>query len=85
MPRVHGFRAAIAVAMTAAALAAPGAAHADSPGLVAAYGFEEPSGTTAVDSSGKGNTGTIREATRAAGKFGNGAVLRRRQRLGDGQ
>ena len=29
-------------------------------GLVAAYGFDEPSGATATDSSGSGNTGTIR-------------------------
>jgi hypothetical protein len=41
------------------------------PGLVAAYGFEE-SGGTALDSSGRGNTGTIREATRVAGRFGQG-------------
>ncbi len=71
MPRVHGFRAAIAVAMTAAALAAPGAAHADSPGLVGAYGFEEPTGTTAVDSSAGGNPGTLAGATRTgSGRFG---------------
>jgi hypothetical protein len=41
-------------------------------GLVAAYGFEETSGTTAVDSSGRGNAGTIREAVRTAGKLGQG-------------
>jgi hypothetical protein len=39
-------------------------------GLVAAYGFEETSATSATDSSTNGNTGTIREATRTAGKFG---------------
>jgi hypothetical protein len=40
-------------------------------GLVAAYGFEAASGTTAADSSGKGNTGTISGATTSAsGKFG---------------
>ncbi|MEQ1638349.1 MAG: LamG-like jellyroll fold domain-containing protein [Methylococcales bacterium] len=33
-------------------------------GLVAAYGFEESSGTTVLDSSGNGNHGTIREAVR---------------------
>ena len=38
-------------------------------GLVAAYGFEETSGTTVADSSGTGNTGTI----------GGGAALHRRR------
>ncbi len=41
------------------------------PGLVAAYGFEELTGTAATDSSGSGSTGTISGAARtAAGKFG---------------
>lgn len=41
-------------------------------GLVAAYGFEEVSGTQATDSSGSGRTGTISGATRStAGKFGS--------------
>jgi fibronectin type 3 domain-containing protein len=40
-------------------------------GLVAAYGFEETSGTTAADSSGKGSTGTVSGATPVTGgKFG---------------
>jgi hypothetical protein len=40
-------------------------------GLVAAYGFEETSGNTVADASGKGNHGTIREATRIAkGRYG---------------
>ncbi|MDS4028186.1 MAG: LamG-like jellyroll fold domain-containing protein [Candidatus Contendobacter sp.] len=39
-------------------------------GLVAAYGFEETSGNTAVDASGQSNHGTINGATRTAGKFG---------------
>jgi hypothetical protein len=40
-------------------------------GLVAAYGFEETTGTGAADSSGAGNLGTISGATRAAnGRFG---------------
>ena len=43
-----------------------------SPGLVAAYGFEEGSGTTTVDASGLGNTGTITAGTwTTAGRFGN--------------
>jgi hypothetical protein len=42
-----------------------------STGLVAGYGFEEASGTTATDSSGSGNTGTINGPTRSAtGRFG---------------
>ena len=40
-------------------------------GPVAAYNFEEASGATVVDASGKGNNGTISGATRTpAGKFG---------------
>ena len=42
-----------------------------SPNLVAAYGFDEGSGSTAADSSGSNNNGTITGATWAAvGKFG---------------
>ena len=41
-------------------------------GLVGAWGFDETSGTTATDASGRGNTGTISGATRTtAGKFGS--------------
>src|SRR5690349_3217900 len=36
-------------------------------GLVAAYGFEEGSGSTVVDSSGNGNTGSLVGAARVAG------------------
>ena len=40
-------------------------------GLVGAYNFEEASGSTVVDASGKGNTGTISGATRITqGRFG---------------
>jgi hypothetical protein len=43
----------------------------DPNGLVAAYGFEETTGTTTTDTSGTGNTGTITGAARSAtGKFG---------------
>jgi hypothetical protein len=38
--------------------------------LVGAWGFDEPSGTTAADASGRGNAGTISGATRATGKSG---------------
>ncbi len=40
-------------------------------GLVAAYGFEEGSGTTLNDLSGNGNTGTATGATWTTGEFGN--------------
>jgi Concanavalin A-like lectin/glucanases superfamily len=41
-------------------------------GLVAAFGFEETTGTTTEDSSGTGNTGTLANATRATvGKIGH--------------
>jgi hypothetical protein len=41
-------------------------------GLVAAYGFEEASGTAATDTSGKGNNGTLQGAARTGnGRFGS--------------
>ncbi|WP_214107069.1 LamG-like jellyroll fold domain-containing protein [Acrocarpospora catenulata] len=40
------------------------------PGLVAAYGMNEGSGTTIADASGSGNTGTASGTTWAAGKYG---------------
>jgi hypothetical protein len=46
--------------------------------LVAAYGFNESSGTTVSDSSGKGNHGTLLNATRrpkAEARHGQGALL----------
>src|SRR5947209_5299085 len=49
----------------------PGAVAAASPGLVAAYGFDEGSGTRVADASGNGNSGTISNATwSTAGKYG---------------
>ena len=41
-------------------------------GLVAAYGFDEGSGTSTADGSGRGNGGTLTGATWATGKFGSG-------------
>jgi hypothetical protein len=47
------------------------AAPAPTTGLVAAYGFDESSGTTVLDASGRGNTGTVSGATRtASGRYG---------------
>jgi hypothetical protein len=46
------------------------------PGLVAAYGFEEPSGTLAADGSGNGNGGAVNGATRTVdGRFGSALVF----------
>ena len=46
------------------------------PGLVAAYGFNEGTGTTVTDSSGNGNNGTIANATwTTAGKYGDALVF----------
>jgi hypothetical protein len=60
-----------AVALIALALITAPAALADTPGLVAAYGFEEPSGTAAVDSAAGLNPGTLSGPTRSAsGRFG---------------
>src|SRR5262249_41448197 len=45
--------------------------RAGNPGLVAAYGFDEASGSSVVDGSGNGHTGSFVNANRvAAGKFG---------------
>jgi hypothetical protein len=42
------------------------------PGLVAAYGFEEPSGTGVTDASGNGRDGTLSGATRStSGRYGS--------------
>jgi hypothetical protein len=41
-------------------------------GLVAAWGFDESSGTSALDSSGLGNGGTLSGPTRTVGRFGGG-------------
>lgn len=41
-------------------------------GLVAAYAFNEGTGTTVADASGNGNTGTITSATWTTGKYGRG-------------
>ena len=42
-------------------------------GLVAGYGFDEGSGTSTADGSGRGNTGTLSGATWTGGRFGNAA------------
>src|SRR5690348_14908546 len=61
----------LAATLTAASLFIPSAAHAQADGLVAAYGFEEPSGSTVIDSAGSADTGTLNGATRvAAGRYG---------------
>ena len=55
------------------------------PGLVAAYAFNEGSGSTTADATGKGHTGSLVGATwTTAGKNGNALVVQRHQqpRLG---
>jgi hypothetical protein len=46
-----------------------------SAGLVAAYGFNEGTGTTAADASGNGHTGTLSDATWTPGKYGAGLLF----------
>ena len=61
----------LVAAIAAAAMVAPVTASADTAGPVAAYGFEETSGTGVVDSSSAGNAGIVAGATRTtAGRFG---------------
>jgi chitodextrinase len=51
-------------------------AMAQTSGLVAAYSFNEGSGTTVADGSGKGNSGTISGATwTTSGKYGSGLTF----------
>jgi chitodextrinase len=63
----------VLVALVALALSAlPAAtAHAAAGGMVAAYSFDEGSGTTLGDQSGNGHPGTVVGATWAAGKYGS--------------
>jgi hypothetical protein len=56
----------VAAVFTLALLSAP-AADAAVPALVAAYGFEEATGTAGVDVSGAGNPGATRSATGRVG------------------
>ena len=56
---------------SATAVSAQVAVAANSGGPVAAYAFDEGSGATTADNSSNGNTGTITNATWAAGKYGN--------------
>src|SRR5689334_12223396 len=58
-----------ASAATVLALAVPAAARADVP--VAAYSFDDGTGTTLADSSGHGRDGTIVSSTWTAGKYGS--------------
>ena len=62
--------------LTATILLWISSASAQAPGLVAAYSFNEGSGTALGDSSGNNNTGTLSGATwTTAGKFGNALVF----------
>jgi hypothetical protein len=73
--RLAGLASAILIALAAASapLSAPSQhAAASGAGLVAAYSFSESSGNTSIDWSGASNTATLLNATRVAGKTGNG-------------
>src|SRR5436309_4411865 len=62
--------------LTATILLWISSASAQAPGLVAAYSFNEGSGTAVGDSSGNNNTGTLSGATwTTAGRFGNALVF----------
>ena len=58
------------VSKSFATVAPPPGGEPPSGGLVAAYHFDETTGTMATDVSGNGNHGTINGATRTTGKFG---------------
>src|SRR5258705_161725 len=65
-----------AVVAAVASFVNPSPARAQVPGLVAAYAFNEGSGTTVADVSGNNNNGTISAATwTTAGKFGSALVF----------
>ncbi len=69
----HAARALLLIAILAvfASLAPSRQATAASSGLVAAFGFDEGSGSSVADASGNGNTGTVSGATWVtSGKFG---------------
>ena len=59
------------------------AASPGQPGVVAAYGFEEGTGTTTADATGNGNTGTADRTTwTTSGRLRQGAVVQRDERPG---
>ena len=61
----------VALAMAFVLISGPATSSAASSGLVAAYSFDEGSGSTVADASGNGNGGTIGTATwSASGKYG---------------
>ena len=73
----------IAVVIGVAELASAPASMAATTGLVAAYGFDEGSGTTVTDASGNGNNGTITNATWVTtGKYGEALKFNGTQRAG---
>src|SRR4051812_7924947 len=60
----------VVLVTTSVSAATHASAAAPSTGLVAAYNFDAGSGSTLVDQSGNGNTGTIRNASWTSGKNG---------------
>jgi chitodextrinase len=66
---------AIGITVLALAAAAPALAAPPPPGLVAAYAFDEGSGTAAVDASGNAATGVVVGAGWTTGRYGGGLVF----------
>jgi hypothetical protein len=74
----HAMRLLLPATLIAAGLLSLGNVHAAGAaggGLVAAYSFDEGSGTTAADLSGNGNTATLTGVTFASGKYGSAVSL----------
>jgi hypothetical protein len=65
----------ILAAMTALFVLAPSSLSAATGGLVAAYSFDEGSGTVVNDTSGQGNNGTVSNATWTTSGKDNGALV----------
>ena len=62
----------LAVGLIALGASLPAWADGPTPGLVAAYSFDEGSGAVAVDASGNGHTGTLAGAAWTTGRYGGG-------------
>ena len=74
--RTDGARRCVRTLAAVSVLMRPSLAMAQTPGLVAAYAFNEASGATAADASGTGNNGVLTNgALFTAGKTGNGVGL----------
>ena len=73
----------LVLAALAFVLASGSATPAATPGLVAAFAFDEGSGSTVADASGNGNNGTVANATWVSGQVRRGAQFQRVELAGD--